>query len=54
MKVKYCIELIEEHDKVNFYSIHLEERISRNLKISLRSSLLGAILMMRLMSLSLG
>ena len=25
MEQKYHIELIEEHDHVNFYSIHLEE-----------------------------
>ena len=25
MKQKYTIELVEEHDAVNFYSIHLDE-----------------------------
>ncbi len=25
MKQKYTIELVEEHDTVNFYSIHLDE-----------------------------
>ncbi len=25
MQQKYHIELVEEHDAVNFYSIHLEE-----------------------------
>jgi len=25
MEQKYCIELIEEHENINFYSIHLED-----------------------------
>ena len=37
MEQKYNIELIEEYEDINFYSIHLKEKNSLNLKISLRN-----------------
>ncbi len=33
----YSIELIEEHEAVNFYSLHLDEKNFQNLNDSLRN-----------------
>lgn len=48
MKQEYTIELVEEYDNVNFYSIHLEGEALTEMEASLRNSPLGVNMTMRL------
>lgn len=49
MQQKYHIELVEEHDAVNFYSIHLEEEELSELERFLRNFRKAVDMMKRLM-----
>lgn len=49
MQQKYHIELVEEHDAVNFYSVHLEEEELSELERFLRNSRKAVDMMKRLM-----
>lgn len=49
MQQKYHIELVEEHDAVNFYSVHLEEEELSELERFLRNFRKAVDMMKRLM-----